>query len=237
MDAFSLKKSLLRALTLGSVLIFLGGCASSKTTLEEHYRVQVGDTLTKIAKKNKQSVANLIRWNHISDPHNIKVGQLLKISPNKGKTQIAAKNNQAKPRSNSNPQLNSSASSVRSNANIYLLWPVTGQIIAKFDGGRNKGISIAAQAGTPVQAAASGKVVYAGNGLSGYGNLIIITHSKEQLTAYAHNERLLVKEGDFVQAKHIIATVGSSESDRPKLHFELRFKGKAINPEPYLHKQ
>lgn len=235
MATFHLKKSLSRTLILGLLLIFFGGCASSKTAKEGYYRVQAGDTLTQIAKKNKQSVANLTRWNNISNPHNIKVGQLLKVSPNAGKTQTASKNNSSKNTSSSSYGSNSSASSAPTNANIYLLWPIKGQIISNFDGGLNKGISIAAEPGTPVQAAASGKVVYAGNGLRGYGNLVIITHSKENLTAYAHNDRLLVKEGDFVQAKQTIATVGSSESDRPKLHFELRYRGKAINPEPYLH--
>ena len=233
MATFHVKKSLLLTLTIGLLLIFLGGCASSKTAKEGYYRVQPGDTLTQIAKKNKQSVANLTRWNNLSNPHNITVGQLLRISPKAG----LIKNNQTASSSKTpkSQSASSSSSSASSNANIYLLWPLKGDIIARFDGNQNKGMSIAAPQGTPVQAAASGKVVYAGNGLRGYGNLVIITHSKENLTAYAHNDQLLVKEGDFVQAKQTIATVGSTESDRPKLHFELRYRGKAINPEPYLH--
>lgn len=113
-------------------------------------------------------------------------------------------------------------------------WPAQGQTISRFDGRTNKGIDIAGKAGDPVVAAAAGRVVYAGSGLRGYGNMIIIKHDDTFLTAYAHNSRLLVREHDAVHAGQKIAEMGSSDADTTKLHFEVRRAGVAVDPEPYL---
>lgn len=101
----------------------------------------------------------------------------------------------------------------------------------------NKGINIAGSRGTPVKAAAKGKVVYAGNGLLGYGNLVIIDHNQQFLSAYAHNSRVLVKENDMVDAGQKIAEMGSTGADRIMLHFEIRRDGNPINPLKYLPKR
>lgn len=117
---------------------------------------------------------------------------------------------------------------------ISLIWPANGVMFAKFDNQNNKGIDIAGTMGDPVIAAANGKVVYSGSGLRGYGNLIIIKHDDVFLTAYAHNRTLLVRENENVRAGQKIAEMGNSDADRVKLHFELRRRGTAVDPEPYL---
>ena len=119
---------------------------------------------------------------------------------------------------------------------VRLAWPVQGPVIGKFDGSRNKGIDIAGQAGAPVVAAEAGRVVYAGSELRGYGNLVIIKHSEQLLTAYAHNRKILVKENQTVRQGQRIAEMGSSGTDRVKLHFEVRRDGNAVDPMPYLPK-
>ena len=109
-------------------------------------------------------------------------------------------------------------------------WPAAGTVIAPFDEGKAKGLSIGGKAGDPVLAAADGRVVYAGSGLRGYGNLIILKHNNTYLTAYAHNQTLLVKEDQAVRRGQKIAEMGSSDADSVKLHFEIRKQGKPIDP-------
>lgn len=115
-------------------------------------------------------------------------------------------------------------------------WPVQGPILAKFSSLErgNKGLDIGGNVGTPIRAAAAGQVVYAGNALRGYGNLVIIRHNDDFLSAYAHNNRLLVKERESVVAGQVIAEMGNSDADRVKLHFEIRFRGKSVDPLRYL---
>ncbi|MFZ3118488.1 MAG: peptidoglycan DD-metalloendopeptidase family protein, partial [Variovorax sp.] len=106
--------------------------------------------------------------------------------------------------------------------------------LARFNGKSNKGIDIAGSAGDPVLAAADGRVVYAGGQLRGYGNMLIVKHNETFITAYAHNQALLVKENEIVRQGQKIAEMGKSEADRVKLHFEIRKDGNAVDPEPYL---
>jgi len=117
---------------------------------------------------------------------------------------------------------------------ISLIWPAAGPVIESFDESRNKGIGIAGRAGDPVLAAAAGRVVYAGAGLRGYGNLIIIKHNNTFLTAYAHNQALLVREDQMVRQGQRIADMGSSDADRVKLHFEVRRQGRPVDPAAFL---
>ena len=117
---------------------------------------------------------------------------------------------------------------------LRLLRPAAGPVVDRFDGRRNKGIDIGGKAGDAILAAEAGRVVYAGTGLRGYGNLLILKHSETLLTAYAHNRKLLVKEGDTVRQGQKIAEMGSSDADRVKLHFEVRRNGNAVDPLPYL---
>jgi len=114
------------------------------------------------------------------------------------------------------------------------IWPSPGVLLAGFDEAKNKGLDIGGKAGDSVMAAADGRVVYAGAGLRGYGNLIILKHNNTYLTAYAHNQTLLVKEDQSVQKGQKIAEMGNSDADRVKLHFEIRRQGKPVDPSRYL---
>jgi lipoprotein NlpD len=120
--------------------------------------------------------------------------------------------------------------------NVSWGWPAPGNtsVVATFDEVKNKGLDIAGKAGDPVLAAADGRVVYAGAGLRGYGNLIILKHNNTYLTAYAHNQTLLVKEDQSVRKGQKIAEMGSSDTDRVKLHFEIRRQGKPVDPVTFL---
>lgn len=122
---------------------------------------------------------------------------------------------------------------------IVWQWPASGRVIASFKtkGKVNKGINLAGSLGSPVKASANGRVVYAGNGLLGYGNLVIVEHSQQYLSAYAHNSRVLVKENDMVKSGQKIAEMGRSGADRVMLHFEIRRDGKPINPLRFLPKR
>ena len=110
------------------------------------------------------------------------------------------------------------------------MWPAAGAVIAGFDEGRNKGLTITGKAGDPVVAASDGRVVYAGSSLRGYGNLVIVKHSELYLTAYAHNQVLLVKDDQIVRRGQKIAEMGSTDAERVQLHFEIRRQGKPVDP-------
>jgi len=126
-------------------------------------------------------------------------------------------------------------------ASSTFLWPVKGEVLAEFGplankGQHNDGINIAAPKGTPVRAAENGTVAYVGNELRGFGNLLLIKHADGWITAYAHNDHLMVKRGERVRRGQTIATVGSSGSVTvPQLHFEIRHGTEAVNPMDYLH--
>lgn len=114
------------------------------------------------------------------------------------------------------------------------MWPTTGKVIGMFAEGTNKGIDIAAKIGDPVLAAAAGKVVYVGSGLRGYGKLVIVKHNPLFLSAYAHNSQILVKEGQTVARGQKIAEAGNTDSEQPQLHFEIRRRGKPVDPLKHL---
>lgn len=119
-------------------------------------------------------------------------------------------------------------------ASLPWIWPTPGKVIETFDDPRNKGIDIAGNEGAPVQAAADGEVVYVGSAVRGYGNLVIVRHSDDFITAYAHNRKVLVAEKQSVKRGQAIAELGRSDADRPKLHFEIRHQGKPVDPLKYL---
>jgi lipoprotein NlpD len=117
---------------------------------------------------------------------------------------------------------------------LSFIWPHNGAIMAGFDESKNKGLDVSGKAGDPVLAAADGKVVYAGSGLRGYGNLVIIKHNNTFLSAYAHNQALLVREDQAVKRGQTIAQMGNSDADQVKLHFEIRRLGKPVDPVKFL---
>lgn len=126
------------------------------------------------------------------------------------------------------------APSTAGTAATDFIWPHNGAVIQAYKAGTNKGVDFLAKVGDPVVAAGSGKVVYSGNALRGYGNLIIIKHENKLLTAYAHNKTLLVKEGEMVKKGQKIAEAGQSDTDKPKVHFEVRKNGNPVDPLEYL---
>jgi lipoprotein NlpD len=119
-------------------------------------------------------------------------------------------------------------------AALTWMWPADGKVVATFDEGKNKGVDIAGKAGQQVVAAGAGKVMYAGSGIRGYGNLVIVKHSNNFLSAYAHNRAILVKEGQSVSKGQMIAEMGDSDTDSVKLHFEIRQQGKPVDPSRFL---
>ncbi|WP_429256938.1 peptidoglycan DD-metalloendopeptidase family protein [Paraburkholderia sp. GAS334] len=202
------------------------------------YRVERGDTLSGIARSNRTSVQSIVRWNGLTHPDTIETGQVLRVAPPANTTTAGAGSAQAS--SGSTASAGSTASrgttalapapSAAPASSIALVWPAQGNVTRRFDGANSKGIDIVNAPGTPVVAAAAGSVVYAGDGLRGYGNLVIIKHNSDYLTAYAHNRALVVKEGQTVSQGQKIAEMGDTDSDHVMLHFELRYQSRSIDP-------
>jgi lipoprotein NlpD len=206
-----------------------------------YYTVQRGDTLYRISLNHGQSQSNIASWNQLANPNALEVGQVLRVVPPEG--QAAASGVVVSPipaagsttDSASAPAHPPASSAPQGGEEISWLWPTKGgSVIAGFNANTNKGLGISGKAGDPVLAAADGRVVYAGSGLRGYGNLIILKHNNTYLSAYAHNQTLLVKEDQSVKQGQKIAEMGSSDSDRVKLHFEIRRQGQPVDPARYL---
>lgn len=224
-----------------------------------YYTVQPGDTLIRIGLEHGQSWKDIARWSNLSNPDLIEVGQVVRVVPpggadGEGARPVASTKVQATPL----PPAGSSASAAPVTAptptpvatppsdaakngsaggdasGLGFIWPAAGPVIAGFNESTNKGVDIAGKAGDPVMAAADGRVVYSGAGLRGYGHLIILKHNNTYLTAYAHNQKLLVKEDQNVKKGQKIAEMGNSDVDRVKLHFEVRRQGKPVDPSRYL---
>lgn len=214
----------------------VGNAWSVSQEKSESYIVQPGDTLYAIAWRYNMDYRILAEQNHLSSSYVVKVGQTLSLKPlplqpiQKSPITEKAIHNKT---SSSPMTINTSVPAAKQP--IQWVWPAKGKIIAHYSPTvSQKGIDIAGQEGEPILAAATGKVAYCGNGLRGYGNLIIIKHNEEFLSAYAHNQTLLVHEGEEVKAGQKIATMGKSESKRVILHFEIREAGKSVNPLLYV---
>ena len=220
------------------------------------YTVKPGDTLIKIGLDTGQSWRDIRRWNNIDNPNQIEVGQVLRVAPpGAGSTSSAqtapvqtasvqaqpkpAASQAAAPQSAASPTTSAASSAAADTTSaddaVSWSWPVhQGAVLSGFDEVKNKGVDLAGNLGDPVLAAADGRVVYSGAGLRGYGNLIILKHNNTYLTAYAHNQTLLVKEDQTVRKGQKIAEMGNSDADRIKLHFELRRQGKPVDPLKFL---
>ncbi len=220
-----------RRLACVSLIAVLAACGSAPVG-PGFYRVERGDTLSKIAHSNRQSVQSIVRWNNLSNPNAIEVGQVLRVAPPAGAVTAttSARSRSGTAASAAAPSGSAADAPSAPASSISLVWPAAGTVIRGFDGKNSKGIDISDSAGTPIIAAAAGTVVYAGNGLRGYGNLLIIKHNADYLTAYAHNRALFVKEGEAVKQGQKIAEMGDSDNDRVMLHFELRYDGRSIDP-------
>ena len=211
-----------------------------------YYTVKPGDTLIRIGMDNGQSWRDIVRWNRLENPNLIETGQVLRVQPPVQDAPVVARPiaplaAPAPANAASAPVATASAKSPAPAAAaeaaeeaLSFQWPTRGNLIAGFDEAKNKGLDIAGKAGDPVLAAADGRVVYAGAGLRGYGNLIILKHNNTYLTAYAHNQTLLVKEDQVIKRGQKIAEMGNSDADQVKLHFEIRRQGKPVDPAKYL---
>lgn len=219
----------------------------------QRHRVAKGDTVYSISRRYGVPMNELMRANAIQPPYTIKIGQELSIpavagqgvqtaeaTPSAGIVRPAAAPSPPPP-PKATPKQEAALPSPPPRAGQLFLWPVQGKVLVKFGaqpGGRhNDGINIAARRGATVVAAESGVVAYAGNELRGFGNLLLIKHADGYMTAYAHNDALLVKRGQKVRKGDAIARVGSSGSvGKPQLHFEIRKGRKAVDPLRYLPK-
>jgi lipoprotein NlpD len=253
----------LKATALMLLLLVLAGCAGSgpgapifggggdsSASGGGEYTVASGDTLSKISRSTGVSVSSLISLNNISDPRQLRVGQRLRLGtasasggmdrgdsdsdsttpakPTRTRAEINATNEKTSEVGNPSRAANASA--------LNLQWPAKGKVIEGFTPS-NKGIDIAGTLGEPIFAAADGKVEFADNGGRGLGNLVILSHDDGFITAYAHNQNLIVKTGAQVKKGTKIATMGQTEASSPRLHFELRRNGTALDPLRYLPPQ
>jgi lipoprotein NlpD len=221
-----------------------------------YYTVKPGDTLIRIGLDSGQNWRDIVRWNKLENPNQIEVGQVLQVVavPSAGAASesgvvtrpvASAKVLPLPAGSATVPAHPASAAAAPATAvgaatpvagdeELAWLWPASGGLLHSFDEVNNKGLDLGGKLGDPVLAAMDGRVVYAGAGLRGYGNLIIIKHNHPYLSAYAHNQTLLVKEDQAVLKGQKIAEMGSSDADRVKLHFEIRRQGKPVDPAKYL---
>jgi lipoprotein NlpD len=235
------------------------GTAPVRTARDGQYTVQRGDTMYSIAMSFGVDVRDLARWNGIGDAAVLAVGQSLRVVPPAsgdvtvtpvaptGAAEVRPLPLPGAPPASAGPATPPAAVPPAANGTpakpearppaegaLQWQWPAPGKIVETFDETRNKGIDIAGNEGDPVIAAADGEVVYVGSALRGYGNLVIVKHTEDFISAYAHNRRILVKQGDAVKGGQRIADFGRSDADRVKLHFEIRRQGKPVDPVRYL---
>ncbi|MGH8809945.1 MAG: peptidoglycan DD-metalloendopeptidase family protein, partial [Noviherbaspirillum sp.] len=253
-----------------------------------YYTVRKGDTLIQIAFDFGQNYRDIVAWNNLANPNDIKVDQVLRVLPPEGGAQTgsvatssgvevrplspaaatngsAAQTHKSGPRGEKRPYSDAALADLQKpdavasspptvkgepskapdrtaeappaatpdDENISWIWPAEGKVISSFSDGK-RGIDIAGKLGQPVLAAGSGKVLYAGSGIRGYGNLVIVKHSSNLLSAYAHNKTIFVKEDQSVNKGQKIAEMGNSDADEVKLHFEIRQQGKPVDPSKFL---
>ncbi|HKJ22400.1 MAG TPA: peptidoglycan DD-metalloendopeptidase family protein [Gammaproteobacteria bacterium] len=215
-----------------------------------YHRVREGETLYSIGWEYGYDYRTLAQWNDIAPPYVIKPGDWVRIAPpgtgmaaagnGEGHSPAQSRSGAPPPHDRSPPRAASAkppaAHSGSASRTIHWTWPAKGKLLMRFSSHHlmQKGLDIAGTLGEPVVAAAAGRVVYSGNGLKGYGNLVIIKHGQHYLSAYGYNSRLFVKEGDLVSRGQEIAAMGRAGTDRVKLHFEIRRDGDPVNPLDYL---
>ncbi|AIY41926.1 Lipoprotein NlpD [Collimonas arenae] len=234
----SLALPLLFLLALGACSTPSGPGASTQPSGPGYYTVQKGDTLSSIARKFRRSNSQIIAWNKLSDPNDIKVDQSLRIAPEGARTAGSnpASDNAAASRNTrtaEDDRADAAAAAADRKDPVDWTWPASGKASSGVGQGK-KGIDILGQLGQPVMAAAAGKVMYSGSGIRGYGNLVIVKHNSNLLSVYAHNKTIVVKEGQMVAKGQKIAEMGKSDSNTVKLYFEIRRQGKAVDPSRYL---
>lgn len=248
-------KTTVRTLVCLALPALLAACASSHVVREGGARgpvrvsapkygstavVQRGQTLYRIATENGISPLDLAMWNGVPPPYTIYPGQRLRLYPSAGRSPAPVASRPASPRPSTGaaPPRSPPPAPVTAPASspIDWRWPTEGQMIGRYVNGdpTKQGIDIAGSGGQTVRAAADGVVVYSGSGLVGYGELIIVKHNEQWLSAYGHNRSRLVNEGQIVKSGQQIAEMGRSGAARDMLHFEIRYNGKPLDPLAYL---
>lgn len=220
-----------------AAVLMLAGCGG-----HIYHKVEPGETLYSIGWRYGHDYKTIAKWNGIAAPYVISKGQVIRVAPpgpDGEKSTHVTKSKQ--PTANKVGKLTDKRESRSSKPYAKVKgwqWPTKGKVVRRFSAKSSvrKGIDIAGKDGQEIYAVSSGKVVYSGSGLVGYGRLIIIKHNRTFLSAYGHNRRLMVKEGDRVKSGQVIAEMGSSgtAANSPMLHFEIRRDGKPVNPMRYL---
>jgi len=213
------------------IITVLAGCSHARYsyTPGQSHVVRSGETLSTIAFRYGKDYRDLARWNGLGDGSLIYPGQVIRLTGPSGGTATGRSAREApSPKRVMPPPAN--------DPSPRWVWPTSGRVVAEFDAkqGAGTGLAIAGRAGQSVRAAASGRVVYSGGGLIGYGQLIIVKHNDTYLSAYGHNASLLVREGEIIKQGQPIATMGEGPGQLPRLHFEIRRNGKPVNPRQFL---
>ncbi|MGV8940827.1 MAG: peptidoglycan DD-metalloendopeptidase family protein [Lysobacter sp.] len=237
-----------RLLIAAAVMLALVACSSTVTRESGPVStpkygasavVQRGDTLYRIATDNGIAMRDLAAWNGIAAPYTIYPGQRLVLYPKSGAVAASRPNGPAPAKTTSTAKsipAPTSTPAVPLSSGVAWRWPVEGALLSRFVAGEptKQGVDIAGTAGAPVRAAGDGVVVYSGSGLVGYGELVIIKHNEQWLSAYGHNRSRMVNEGAVVKAGQQIAELGRTGAARDMLHFEIRYNGKPVDPLQYL---
>ena len=212
-----------RSILVGLALV-LAACSTPRWDQNQHI-VRKGETLYSISFRYGIDADELARWNRLGDGSLIYPGQVIRLTPPAGSAASASSSPKPRP-----------LPTIPSQPPPAWSWPTSGRIDVEFGGnpGPGTGVLIDGRAGQAIVAAASGQVVYAGSGLIGYGQLIIIKHNDTYLSAYGYNASLLVNEGQNIKKGQRIATMGEGPERKPRLHFEIRRNGKPVNPRQYL---
>jgi lipoprotein NlpD len=212
-----------------AIALLLAGCGSGSNWQDPpaQHIVRKGETLYSISWRYGKDPEDVARWNRLGDGSLIYPGQVLRLTPT-GATSTSSSQQRKTARQ--------PLPSIPAQPPPAWNWPTSGRISVEFGGkpGSGTGVLIDGKSGQAIVAAASGRVVYAGGGLIGYGQLIILKHNDTYLSAYGYNARLLVKEGQTVNKGQRIATMGEGPERKPRLHFEIRRNGKPVNPRQYL---
>jgi lipoprotein NlpD len=223
-----------------------------RTLADDQYEVKRGDTLYSIALEHGVAYRDLAQWNSLDDPAKIRIGQVLRVKPEEprdapvgrgviiGRVEPRPLESRpldappAAPKPRPAPPASAPASAPADPDTLKFVWPAKGKIIAAFEATRGKGVDIDGRVGDPIVASAKGKVTYVGAGIRGLGKLLIIQHSDEFLTVYAHTSQILVKEQQVVERGQKIAEIGTSDADKPMLHFQIRKLGRPLDPSQFL---
>ena len=222
-----------------------GAAAAPVAVPPGSYVVKKGDTLYSIALEHGADYRDVAQWNKLEDPSKIQIGQVLRVSlPEQklvevGKPAVlgrveARPLGEPAPAAKPAPAAPPPLAAAKTGAGAEFIWPVKGKVLAGFAEPRSKGIDIDGKLGTPVVAAAAGRVTYTGTGIPGLGKLVVIRHETGFITVYAHNRDIMVKEQQQVGRGQKIAELGSTDADRPKLHFQIRKGAAAVDPLRYL---